>query len=34
MEDANFEDLLFKERSWASNENNIHTVLTEIYKSL
>ena len=33
MEDANFEDLLTKDRSWTIHENNIHTLLTEIYKS-
>ena len=30
MEDANFKDLLIKDSSWTSHENNIHTVLIEI----
>ena len=34
MEDANFEDLLLKDNSWNVHENNIHTLLTEIYKSI
>ena len=34
MEDANFEDLLIKDNSWTIHENNIHTLLIEIYKSL
>ena len=34
MEDANFEDLAIKDSSWTIHENNIHTLLTEIYKSL
>ena len=34
MEDANFEDLLTKDSSWTIHENNIHTLLIEIYKSL
>ena len=34
MEDANFEDLLIKDSSWTIHENNIHTLLIEIYKSL
>ena len=34
MEDANFEDLLIKDSSWNIHENNIHTLLIEIYKSL
>ena len=34
MEDANFENLLIKDSSWTIHENNIHTVLIEIYKSL
>ena len=34
MEDANFEDLLLKENSWNVHENNIHTLLIEIYKSI
>ena len=34
MEDANFEDLLIKDSPWAIHENNIHTLLIEIYKSL
>ena len=33
MEDANFEDLLLKDNSWNVHENNIHTLLIEIYKS-
>ena len=34
MEDGNFEDLLIKDSSWTIHENNIHTLLIEIYKSL
>ena len=34
MEDANFEDLLIKDSFWTIHENNIHTLLTSIYKSL
>ena len=34
MEDANFEDLLLKDNSWDVHENNIHTLLIEIYKSI
>ena len=35
MEDVNFEDLLLKDNSWnVHHKNNIHTLLTEIYKSL
>ena len=34
MGDANFEDLLIKDSSWTIHENNIHTLLIEIYKSL
>ena len=34
MEDANFEDLLIKNSSWTIYENNSHTLLIEIYKSL
>ena len=34
MEDANFEDLAIKDSSWTIHENNIHTLLTEIYNSL
>ena len=34
MEDTNFEDLLLKDNSWSVHENNIHTLLTEIYKSI
>ena len=34
MEDANFEDLLIKDSSWIIHENNIHTLLIEINKSL
>ena len=34
MEDATFEDLLIKDSSWTIHENNIHTLLIEIYKSL
>ena len=34
MEDANFEDLLVKDNCWTIHENNIHTLLIEIYKSL
>ena len=32
MEDANFEDLLLKGNTWDVHENNIHTLLIEIYK--
>ena len=32
MQDANFEDLLLKDNSWNVHENNIHTLLIEIYK--
>ena len=31
MEDANFEGLLIKDSSWTIHENNIHTLLIEIY---
>ena len=34
MEDANFEDLLLKDNSWNVHENNIYTLLIEIYKSI
>ena len=34
MEDANFEDLLIEDSSWNIHENNIHTFLIEIHKSL
>ena len=34
MENANFEDLLIKDSSSTIHENNIHTLLIEIYKSL
>ena len=34
MEDANFEDLLLKDNSWNVHENNIHTLLIEIYRSI
>ena len=34
MEDANFEDLLLKENSRNVHENNIHTLLIEIYSSI
>ena len=34
MEDANFEYLLLKNNSSNVYENNIHTLLTEIYKSI
>ena len=34
MEDTDFEDLLIKDSSWTIHENNIHTLLIEIYKSL
>ena len=34
MEDENLEDLLLKDNSWNVNENKIHTLLTEIYKSI
>ena len=33
-EDVNFEDLLLKDNSWNVHENNIHTLLIEIYKSI
>ena len=32
MEDSNFENLLLKDNSWNVHENNIHTLLIEIYK--
>ena len=34
MDDANFEDLLIKDISWTIHQNNIHTLLIEMYKSL
>ena len=34
MEDANFKDLLLKDNSWNVHENNIYTLLIEIYKSI
>ena len=34
MEDTNFEDLLLKDNSWNVHENNIRTLLIEIYKSI
>ena len=34
MEDATFKDLLIKDSSWTIHENNIHTFLIEIYRSL
>ena len=34
MEDANFEDLLAKDSARTIHENNIHTLLIGIYKSL
>ena len=34
MEDGNLEDLLLKDNSWNVHENNIHTLLIEIYKSI
>ena len=34
LEDGNFEDLLIKDDSWTIHENNIHTLLVEIYKSV
>ena len=34
MEDANVEDSLIKDSCWTIHENNIHTLLIEIYKSL
>ena len=34
MEDASFEDLLIKDSFWTIHENNIHTLLIEIFKSL
>ena len=33
IEDANFKDLLIKDNSWTIQENNIHTLLIEIYES-
>ena len=32
MEDANFEDQLFKNNSWNVHKNNIHKLLIEIHK--
>ena len=34
MEDASFEDLLLRDKSWNLHEINIHTLLIEIYKSI
>ena len=34
MQDTNFEDLLIKDGAWTIHENNIYTLLIEIYKSL
>ena len=34
VEDANFEDRLLNDNSWSVHENNIHTLLIEIYKSI
>ena len=34
MQDANFKDLLIKDSSWTILENNIYTLLIEIYNSL
>ena len=34
MEDPNFEDLLLKDNSWNVHENNMHTLLIEICKSI
>ena len=34
MEDANLADLLIKDNPWTIHENNIHTLLIEICKSL
>ena len=34
MEDSNFKDLLIKDSSWTTHENNILASLIEIYKSL
>ena len=34
MEDAKFKDLLIEDSSWTIHENNIHTLLMEIYKFL
>ena len=34
MEDGNFENLLLKDNSWNVHENNIHTLLIKIYKSI
>ena len=34
MEVATFEDLLLKANSWTVHENNITTLLIEIYKSI
>ena len=34
MQDADFEDLLLKDNSWNVHENNTHTLLIEIYKSI
>ena len=32
--DTNFEDLLSKDNSWNVHENNIHTLLIKVYKSI
>ena len=34
IEDANFEDLLLKDKSWNVHRNSIHTLLIEICKSM
>ena len=34
IENTNLEDLLVQDSSWTIHENNIHTLLIEIYKSL
>ena len=34
MQDASFEDLRLKDNSWNVHESNIHTLLTEIHKSV
>ena len=33
MERANFEDLLINNSSWTIHENNIHTLLIQVYES-
>ena len=34
MENSHFEYLIIKDSSWTLHENNVHTILIEIYRSL